>query len=69
VVEQRDIDCPWCGVRQTRLLELPEADVAAGSGGLAWVEDCEVCCQPIVFRLLAGTGGGPLQLATERENG
>ncbi len=66
MIEQHDIDCPWCGERQTRLLELPDS----GDGTtLSWVEDCEVCCQPIVFRLLGDARGGPPQLSTERENG
>jgi hypothetical protein len=36
--------CPWCGERFEVLVD--------SSGGSAeYVEDCQVCCRPITFRL------------------
>jgi len=39
-LENRDITCPWCW--ETIGVEL---DLSAG--GQRYVEDCQVCCQPI----------------------
>lgn len=41
-------DCPFCGERISMLLEL-------ASGGQSYVEDCEVCCQPIRLRYCVET--------------
>jgi hypothetical protein len=35
--------CPWCG-------EPGETTVDMVSGDLEWIEDCAVCCAPIVFQ-------------------
>lgn len=40
LVPERRIDCPYCGEPVTILV-----DTSAGSQ--AYVEDCEVCCQPM----------------------
>ena len=40
LVPERRIDCPYCGEPVTILV-----DISAGSQ--AYVEDCEVCCQPM----------------------
>lgn len=41
-VEFVDFACPWCG-------EPGETTVDMVSGDLEWIEDCAVCCAPIVF--------------------
>lgn len=52
MVEARRIRCPWCGERF-------EALVDASAGTAEYVEDCAVCCRPIVFHLdVDGTAGG-----------
>jgi hypothetical protein len=35
-----DVDCPYCGERFVTAIDL-------SSGGFAYIEDCQVCCQPI----------------------
>jgi Cysteine-rich CPXCG len=35
-----DVDCPYCGERFVTAIDL-------SAGGFAYVEDCQVCCQPI----------------------
>ena len=35
-----DVDCPYCGERFSTAIDL-------SAGGFAYVEDCQVCCQPI----------------------
>jgi transcription elongation factor Elf1 len=39
-IEKR-FKCPYCGERISMLLDLSE------DGSQSYVEDCEVCCQPI----------------------
>jgi hypothetical protein len=44
------VRCPYCGERlETRV------DLTADTSG--YVEDCEVCCRPIEFRLERDEGG------------
>lgn len=42
-------DCPCCGAPITMLLDLSVEDQA-------YVEDCEVCCNPLVVRVQARDG-------------
>lgn len=44
--------CPWCGEAMEVLLDGP-ADTAER------VEDCAVCCQPVVVRIEASPGEDP----------
>jgi len=46
VEEAVDVDCPHCGGRTTLF-----ADPSAGREQ-ELIEDCQVCCRPIVFRLV-----------------
>ncbi len=48
VIEHR-FDCPYCGESITMLLDLTVADQS-------YVEDCEVCCNPISLRFRADEG-------------
>ncbi len=44
---EHDIGCPYCGETITVLIDgsLPEQE---------YIEDCQVCCRPIVFRVAVG---------------
>lgn len=55
------IDCPWCGERFDTL-----ADGSAGDA--EYVEDCQVCCRPVVLRLLVDDDGD-VQVRATREGG
>jgi hypothetical protein len=58
----QDVQCPYCGESfQTRI------DLCAGSQ--EYVEDCYVCCQPIVFHLEVDVNGNLVRLEVRRENG
>jgi len=48
-LENRDITCPWCW--ETISVEL---DLSAGAQ--AYVEDCQVCCQPIEIAFAVDDG-------------
>lgn len=49
-LESRALACPYCGERVETLLDSPR-------DGLAYVEDCGVCCRPIEFRVRLGADG------------
>jgi hypothetical protein len=40
----RAVQCPYCG-------ESFETTIDLSSGSTSYIEDCQVCCQPIEFRL------------------
>lgn len=46
---EHEFDCPYCGESITMLLDLSESDQS-------YVEDCEVCCNPIELRVRARRG-------------
>lgn len=58
-VQFRAVQCPYCGERfETQL------DTSAGS--TRYVEDCQICCQPIEFRLDVDPAGVLQALTTLR---
>ena len=55
------VGCPWCGERFATLGD-------GSSGDAEYVEDCQVCCRPIVLRLqVDGEGNVQVQAAREGE--
>ncbi|MBG8560564.1 MULTISPECIES: CPXCG motif-containing cysteine-rich protein [Pseudomonas] len=44
MVESAFYDCPYCG-------EQVETTVDLSGGDQSYIEDCQVCCRPIVFVL------------------
>jgi len=44
MLQTQDYQCPYCGERVEALLDL-------SAGDQEYVEDCPVCCCPIVFDL------------------
>lgn len=57
-----DIHCPYCGEPFTTALD--------GSGGerQQYTEDCQICCQPILFSLRFDSDGRVLELGVREEN-
>lgn len=53
------VRCPWCGERF-------ETSVDASAGDAEYVEDCQVCCRPIVIRLQVD-GDGDVRIDARRE--
>lgn len=57
---ETDIFCPYCGEEISVAVEvLDEAQ--------EYIEDCQVCCQPIVFHVEAATEGEPM-ISVHAEN-
>jgi len=53
------VSCPWCG-------ECFETAVDASAGAQQYVEDCQVCCRPIVMHSdVDGEGIAHLRVARE----
>ena len=50
-LDEESIGCPYCGECITVLLNSDEV-------GHEYIEDCQVCCRPIVFNVQEGGGGG-----------
>jgi hypothetical protein len=54
-----DVACPYCGeVSNVRL------DLSAGSQ--SYVEDCQVCCQPMQMAVTVDNDGGLQRVTAER---
>lgn len=60
MIELRTIHCPYCG-------ESFETNVDASGGSQEYIEDCYVCCRPIVFLVEADAEGNVKSLETRRE--
>lgn len=59
MLESEDFSCPYCGERVSALLDL-------SAGDQQYIEDCSVCCRPIVFAL--HTDGETWDLQVQRED-
>lgn len=55
------VDCPYCGERFTTVIE-------PGDGSQDYIEDCQVCCQPIEVHVEVGFDGEILCVTTHRDN-
>ncbi len=58
---QQSVQCPYCG-------ETFETESAVSGGSQEYIEDCYVCCRPIVFRIEVGADGELTGLETQRDN-
>ncbi len=57
----RSVLCPYCGERFETTLD-------CSAGDQNYVEDCQVCCHPIVFAISTDADGGLLNLEVRRED-
>jgi hypothetical protein len=57
----RSVFCPYCGERFETALD-------CSAGDQEYIEDCQVCCRPIVFALATDDDGGLLTLEVRRED-
>jgi hypothetical protein len=60
-MDEADVDCPYCGETVTLLLDLSEESTS-------YVEDCSVCCRPMVVRF-STADGELLHLSVDRDDG
>ena len=57
--DEVEVGCPYCGERIRVVVDLSVAEQE-------YVEDCSVCCRPIVFR--ATMSGGSVELFARTED-
>ena len=57
----RRVSCPYCGAHFDTFVDL-------SAGSQRYVEDCHVCCHPIVFELQVGADGALVGLVLHRED-
>lgn len=57
---QQNVNCPYCG-------ESIEVLIDPGEAGQQYIEDCQVCCQPIVFSVVINFEG-ELSFSVRSEN-
>jgi cysteine-rich CPXCG protein len=53
------VRCPWCGERLETRIDMTASEAL-------YVEDCEVCCRPIEFRIERADGGALLAVGVSR---
>ena len=61
MLEETVVQCPCCW--ESIVLAV---DLSAGS--TTYVEDCSVCCQPLVVRLQVEEGSGAFSVEVQAEN-
>jgi hypothetical protein len=55
-----DIQCPYCGETITVLVD-------DSAGEQRYIEDCQVCCRPIVFDVAFDVDGDPIVRASSED--
>ena len=60
MLETQPYDCPYCGEPAEALLDL-------SGGDQQYIEDCHVCCRPILITIHYSEEGS--QVTASRENG
>lgn len=61
MVEPRTLSCPWCGAPTTVMFDLSSQEGE-------FVEDCQVCCAPILYSIRYEIDTEYLLLSARREN-
>ena len=61
VTSQQQVQCPYCG-------ETFETEMDASGGSQEYIEDCYVCCRPILFRVEVDVHGELMTFEARREN-
>jgi hypothetical protein len=49
-LDEHSVSCPYCGESIDILVDQQEA-------GQEYIEDCQVCCKPIIFNLVVDSMG------------
>ena len=53
------VTCPWCGEVNHTFFDL-------SAGNQSYVEDCQVCCRPMILRYQIDSDG-QVEVSSERE--
>jgi len=66
MLHERQVSCPYCGEQFTTTVDGSD-DSSAGSVQ-QYIEDCYVCCRPIVFEITTNHDGDLTGLVLRRED-
>jgi hypothetical protein len=61
MLDSKAVQCPYCG-------EPFETAVDVAAGTAEYVEDCPVCCRPILFRVATDPDGEVLSVELRRDD-
>lgn len=61
VTNLQSVQCPYCG-------ETFETEIDTSGGSQEYIEDCYVCCKPIIFRIEVDVDGELTAFEVQREN-
>jgi hypothetical protein len=61
MLNARTVACPYCG-------ESFETTIDVSAGEQEYIEDCQVCCRPIVFRIQLDAAGGVARVEARRDD-
>lgn len=61
MLDSKTVQCPYCGEAFESMFDVP-------AGSVEYVEDCQVCCRPIVFRVTADPGAQVLSIELRRDD-
>jgi hypothetical protein len=50
LLEEQAVSCPYCGEAIQVVIDHEEA-------GQQYIEDCQVCCKPIIFKIAVNAAG------------
>lgn len=69
-----DVNCPYCGetfntvIDYSAIIDNNHVIDSANSRDYTYIEDCQVCCQPILFTPIVNQDGQLLNVITKQEN-
>lgn len=61
LLEETGIHCPYCGEQSTVLVDCSQGDHS-------YIEDCQVCCKPMVMWVALGSDGTPAVAACSEDD-
>jgi hypothetical protein len=60
-LEERAIDCPYCGAGFTIVIDL-------SAGSQQYIEDCAVCCRPVLLDIAIDAEGDITGVGARRDD-
>ena len=61
MIHYRTVDCPYCG-------EAFETNIDTSAGSQEYIEDCQICCRPITFRIEVDYDGDLITVDPHRDD-
>jgi len=74
MISNYDITCPYCGetfntvIDYSAILQSKDIIDTQPSHDYTYIEDCQICCQPIIFTPVVNQDGLLENVITQQEN-